>query len=281
MAAPSTTDPTQSGAFGVYRARLNEGITPDSTFYHTSHVVFDMDQTAGSDTMYHTIYDCSRLAHVSGNTLYCEGDTVNLRAEEPWIESYRWLIGDSLLSTNSSLQIPLEAGFYNVESQFTNPVCYVCEHNPIDVQPLPQGQITLADDTLFSSSDTPCKWFINGIPIDDTTSVYAVVQQDGVYQALWTSASGCETWSEEISVNGVNERTPEWEVFPNPAHTHIQLQMPFSGDVTIADAGGRLLRQHRCGAGLTLLDVSNLAAGVYSLCVQSGSGLEARLLVIE
>jgi len=281
MLAPSSTDPSQSGAFAVYRARLNDGIAPDSTFYHTSHVVFDMDQTAGSDTMYHTIYDCSRLSNVFGNTTYCEGDTLDLRAGEAWIESYRWLLGDSVLSTNSSLHIPLEAGFYNVVSQFSNPVCYVCEHNPIDVQPLPQGEIALVNDTLFSWSDLPCRWFINGIPSIDTSSMYLVVQEDGVYQAMWTSAAGCEAWSQEILVNDVNERFGEWDMFPNPAHTYVRVDLPTACNVQILDAGGRNLRQLQSAAGSVLLDVSDLSAGVYCLRVRTDSGVGMRLLVIE
>jgi hypothetical protein len=279
VVAPTGETGANAGGYAVYRARLHEGIAPDSTFYHDMHVVYDMNTAAG-DTVFHTIYDCSRLAHVIGEEHYCEGDTVVLRADQVWIESYEWLVGDSLLSTEDELRIPFTEGFYNIVCNFSNPVCAVCEHAPVHVSALPHGSVITDGDVLYSLSEDSCQWYFNQQPIPGATQAQYNQTADGVYQVYWTNEQGCSAWSEPMLVNGVTNSMKLMSVHPNPADTRVQLDLPTGAyRVMVSDMSGRMVHEEPNFARFNTLDVSALPSGTYSIEAM-GYGLIYRTILV-
>ena len=282
MLAPPDADPLQSGAYAVYRTRLHDNLTPDSTFYHNAHLVFDMNNTAAADTVYHTIYDCSRLASIVGDSEYCEGDTVFIEAGEPWIDNYRWLIGDSLIGNEQQLRTQLDAGSYTIVSEFTNPVCTTSTHTTIEVYDAPEGELMYANDTLFSIGEYVCLWFLNESLVEGATQHYLPILTDGVYRVLWTSASGCEAWSEAVLVNNISgTHTSDWKLFPNPADTYTEAIVPDPGDIEVSDMSGRIVFGKSVAPGINTIDCASYAPGVYQVRLLTSGGMSSRLLIVH
>lgn len=271
--SPAPVDPQQLGGYAIYRVSLNPGITPDSTFYHTMHVVLELDSTLSSDTIYHTIYDCNRLAQVVGDQMYCEGDTVVLRSDDVWIDQYRWFLNDSLVSDQPELFMLFDPGFYNVVSEFTNPVCTVCLHNPITISEAPNATLAVSDDQLQSIGDYDCQWYFNNEPIPGETNSILNIESDGIYQVLWTSSMGCEAWSEEILINHVWENARATQLYPNPSHGWVRMELPVGlYHVHVFDVSGRSVLDTNEFNSASRLDVSQLTGGVYRVLAVSNNG---------
>jgi hypothetical protein len=280
--APINEDPTQAGGYAVYRVRLRDDIPADSTFYHNMHVVYDMNTNSGQDSVYHTIYDCSRLAHVVGNELYCEGDTVVLQSDGAWIEQYRWLLGDTLLSTEASLQMAFEPGFYNVACQFSNPVCYVCEHKPVHIIGLPEGNVTVENGWLETDTDYQCQWYFDGSAIDGATQPSWPIGGDGVYQVQWTNEEGCSSFSDQYLINAIQEWGSRLEMFPNPSTDEVRLVMPPGiYDLAIYDTNGRVCYNQGNVSREMRINVTNLSSGLYTVCIASGGVVMRGLLSVR
>jgi hypothetical protein len=274
VVAPTDVDATQSGAYAVYRARLREDIPVDSTFYHNAHVVYDMDNTASSDTVYHTIYDCSRLGHVEGEETYCEGDTVILQPGGLWIDEFRWLLGDTLLSTEEQFNMLMAPGFYNVVCQFTNPVCYVCEHKPIHVLESPQGELILEGNQLTSLGNYSCHWYFNDALIEDANQPVLYADVDGVYQVEWTDDFGCSGWSEEVFLSSVNTNEFDAMLFPNPANEFVHILLPTGVyNLELTDMSGRVVLADEAFNPNNSIYLSSLPSGLYTVSAWGGHSL--------
>jgi hypothetical protein len=275
VVAPTEIDPTQSGGYAVYRVQLREGITPDSTFHHNMHVVFDMNNTASGDTVYHTIYDCSRMAEVIG-------DPVLLNSNDSWIESYRWLLGDSLLSTDTQLHMVFEPGFYNVVCQFSNPVCAVGEEKSILISEAPNGSVVVQNDTLVSMGDFACQWLYNNQPIADATQPNLTIQADGIYQVQWTNTEGCTAWSEEVLINLVSENSRVMNVYPNPANGLVNIQLPAENcRLKVYEINGKLLQEMPLFSRDNSVDFSSYPSGSYVMRAVGNTTVYSAILHIQ
>jgi hypothetical protein len=241
-----------------------------------------MNNTASGDTVFHTIYDCNRIARVVGDDTHCEGDTVVLQSDGSWIEEYRWLLGDTLLSTEQQFNMVLAPGFYNVVCQFTNPVCYVCEHKPIQVLQAPQGELVMDGNQITSTGQFGCQWYFNNEPFTDVnqTSIYA--EQNGMYQALWFDEHGCQGWSESLVISSVDVLNESIGVYPNPAKNQINLLLPTgSFELFISDLSGRVIVTHLNVCNTDSVDISNLSAGIYVLAGRGKFASFKSTLVVE
>lgn len=279
---PNDADATQAGGYAVYRARLREDIAPDSTFYHNMHIVYNMNNTASGDTVFHTIYDCNRIAHVVGDDTYCEGDTVVLQSDGSWIEEYRWLLGDTLLSTEQQFNMVLSPGFHNVVCQFTNPLCYVCEHKPIQVLQAPQGELVIDGNQITSIGEFGCQWHFNNEPFTDANQTIIYAEQNGVYQALWFNEYGCQGWSESVVMSSVDILNESIGVYPNPAKNQINLLLPTGlFELFISDLSGRVIVSHLNVRNTDSVDISDLSAGIYVLAGRGEFASFKSTLVVE
>ena len=271
--SPSPADPYMLGGYAVYRVDLTPGITPDSTFYHTMHIVLDMDSTIASDTIYHTIYDCNRLANVVGDEMYCEGDTVFLSSSDSWIDEYRWLLNDSLLSNESELRMLLEPGFYNVVSEFINPVCSVSSQKPITISEAPNASLVVAGDQLQSIGDYECQWYFNNELLQGETNAVLNIESEGIYQALWTSTIGCEAWSEEVLINHIPGNATDMELYPNPSNGMVRMDLPVGlYHVYVFDIGGRKVYDMESHSHASWLNLTSFKGGFYRVLAVSSNG---------
>lgn len=75
------------------------------------------------------------------------------------------------------------------------------------------------------------------------------------------------------------------EVYPNPAHNYLTVKVPAevegSIDLRLMDATGSLVRTQTVASGITSLDVSGLANGVYVLQMNTEKGTFTRRITVE
>lgn len=140
------------------------------------------------------------------------------------------------------------------------------------------------------------QWCLNGVPIPGATDTIFTPTLSGIYTVIATNGSGCNMLSNAInrSVASVfalpgNERTIY--VFPNPlnsSHTlNIQLKdvKPGVASIGIFDNAGRRVKnispELLTSSDMLVLDISDLAAGYYSVKFNDKSGELTTSFVVQ
>jgi dienelactone hydrolase len=154
--------------------------------------------------------------------------------------------------------------------------------------------ITQNGNTLQSTAASTYQWFLNGNPINGATAQTYSPTQNGNYSVQVTYMSVCPVSSNTInwlSTGILNVMVEESVVvYPNPASTECLVQFTVLKDalvtVSLTDMSGRQVqaRRMRAVAGVPVqhvIDLSETAAGVYQLRIQSESGQVTRKLIIQ
>ncbi|MDA3865972.1 MAG: T9SS type A sorting domain-containing protein [Salinivirgaceae bacterium] len=86
-----------------------------------------------------------------------------------------------------------------------------------------------------------------------------------------------------ISSVGINAAEQiNWSIFPNPAHSNVQIQANSAINIlTIIDACGKSLVNLQPGVNIYSIDISNLPQGVYITKIQTKNGIATKKLLIE
>ena len=165
----------------------------------------------------------------------------------------------------------------------------------LTVNPLPAVPIISQDgDTLIAPNAAAYQWYQNSNPMTGDTSKTIVLTQNGLYEVAVYDSNGCFNQSSTYHVTNVGI-TEIWNgrglvIFPNPASNILNLQM---SDVAPNEAvsfqlidviGQVIFEQTRSSATRgnynTQFNLSNLAAGVYTLQIQQGSWSVSRKVVV-
>ncbi|MFN6378434.1 MAG: T9SS type A sorting domain-containing protein [Flavobacteriales bacterium] len=132
--------------------------------------------------------------------------------------------------------------------------------NPSPVTPT----ITLFNGALVSSAITGNQWYFNGNLIEGATNQILQFTELGNYTVVVTS-NGCTSTSEVFEVEvSVEELLRSAMVFPNPASEVINIQGLMPGaQFNLFDSRGQLVRTSIITTENTIVDISDLANGVY------------------
>lgn len=181
----------------------------------------------------------------SGNTQFCEGNSVVLSIDSLGQHSPAWMQGSSVVSTNFSFQAT-EAGTYHLE--LSNTCGTTASGNQISVDVLPQptpailsaaGPTTLCEGNSVlllaeTSNGDNLEWFNAGISVGTQPQFAAVVS--GNYTAVTSNSCGTASVSNTIPVQ-INPLPPAPVIFNlgNPAlcnGSSVNLFVNQSQDVT-------------------------------------------------
>ena len=99
---------------------------------------------------------------------------------------------------------------------------------------------------------------------------------------------GLITWGEPIDFEGLGlvdiELLPlesnEWNIYPNPANNWVRIdgELDYNTTITLFDLNGKLLKQWN---GASILDLSDIAPGMYLISIQSDERQSIQSLVIH
>ena len=87
----------------------------------------------------------------------------------------------------------------------------------------------------------------------------------------------------EITTPNLVQQAPEWTLYPNPATTHINIELETAQEAQIAikDMNGRLVYSAQSQDQTTTLDVSNYAAGTYIVKITLGEQVTAKKFILK
>lgn len=70
---------------------------------------------------------------------------------------------------------------------------------------------------------------------------------------------------QESATNGINNlsKLKEVKLFPNPANSFINLNLPENSELLIINMSGKTVMQQNANSGLNTIDISNLPSGIY------------------
>ncbi|MBK7626953.1 MAG: VCBS repeat-containing protein [Bacteroidales bacterium] len=226
------------------------------------------------------------ITSVTGKTVFCQGDSVQLIAENNPLYNYQWkLDNNDLTNTNlSTYKVKLNSGAYSVK--ITNPLANCIATSAITnvtVLPAPASpyisesglrQFCQGDSVVLSIANTAgydFQWRLNGGAVGINKSSYAA-KASGNYSVTVSNSSGCAANSSNlISVT----------VFPKPSVSTISR----SGVTTFCQGGSVELsvpanasytyQWQNTGAdiqGATTNTLTAMTSGVYSLNASNSDG---------
>jgi hypothetical protein len=114
------------------------------------------------------------------------------------------------------------------------------------------------DTTLYVSALN--SYLLNGI----------TYVSSGVYEQVLTNQYGCDstiTLDLDLSFAGIQENNTFIELYPNPAKEvlHINSSLILKSNYEILDVRGRVVARNRMDGNKTLIDVSKLTPGYYTI----------------
>lgn len=229
-------------------------------------------------TVYPTGPDPDTAVTITGNTIFCPGDSVILCANGANVYSTVWDNGDSTFCTiisTSGVYTATVSGWGGCTKQ-TLPVT-------VTVFPQLQAQLSLSlnNDTIFSDlSGSNYIWYysVDGQNFVSNPSNYNYfpVTNIGYYYLQLNDSNGCTAFSDTLAVTGIRELKAGFMIYPNPAKDVLTMIFP----PELADSfiemyevsGKRILVQRLPSEGKWQLNVSSFVSGVYYLRIITDKG---------
>ena len=227
-------------------------------------------------------YSVTPTVTVSGNTLFCNGDSIVLTAEDGFI-SYLWSTGDTTQSISADT-----SGIYSVSVQ-VNDSCWFSSSTVQTYQAVLNPVIIIGDE-LYVSHFYSYQWYLNGEPIPGAVEQTYCPFIWGGYSVVVHNSIGCSAVSGTVEINsednfpctiGLSENAMiDIIMYPNPARTSISIQSSVIGNqsaISIYNALGQLVYQltNQPVTQLTI-DISTLPTGLYYLTLQSDEGVAVK-----
>ncbi|PBQ32644.1 hypothetical protein CNR22_12975 [Sphingobacteriaceae bacterium] len=248
-------------------------------------------QTPGLNTFYYTnsIGPCSAVSSgsfvinplpaisISGNTLFCEGQSTTLLASGA--DTYSWSNGSTTPYTTFS---PSVITNYTLEGNSLITNCSNSEVITLSVVPYPQ--LSIAGNTLLCPGQSATliaigAYFYNWdngstsymtVVTPTTNTTYTLTGTTSLAscsstQAITVSTSDCNfVGLKELSLNGLIS------VYPNPTSGKLTIACKKDVSITLLDGLGKILLQSKINEGHNTLDLSNYNSGIYFLKINDG-----------
>lgn len=206
-----------------------------------------------------------------GQIEICDNEVLELAAPEGF-DTYYWSNDED----TETIEVT-ESGTYAVKVKingFWSPWSDAVEVEVFEAPPVPT--ITVTNNILTSSATTGNQWYLNGTAIAGATAKTHTAIQSGMYMVVVTADNDCasESESENVILTSLQEgaQQPNVAIYPNPAHTHINITMNEVADhihITLYDPIGRVAYQTLLNKvnGNTQIQIptEKLEAGIYTI----------------
>jgi hypothetical protein len=226
----------------------------------------------------------------------CPGDSTQLMASNA--SSFIWNMNTDLSSTviPDPWAYPTQDTTYYVEGTDGNG-CKNYDSVTVHVYPAPIAP-AIADFSssnppfLQSSSLTGNQWYMNGLPVLDSTNQKYFFDMTADYWVLYTDGNGCSIFSDTVSAIFVGDTTTDttsainelainhFDLYPNPSEGLIRLDVETSKalDLTavVMDLNGKVIWRRELsrlnGQTLVEIDLSPFESGLYLVRLISDKG---------
>lgn len=226
----------------------------------------------------------------SGDTEFCQGESVSLSVEPGPYTSILWTSG----STTPSI-VATQTGDYGVtvidangclDSTLTGSPIHVEVWNP---QPIAQqqGDSVVVTNGPFNSY----QWYLNGAPIPGATSSIYQPSASGNYMCEVTDGNGCigTSYNIEFTFTGIVdlESLYQLDVYPNPTEGSVFVNIVFDKQLDavfeLRDMTGRRvindISLFNVSTTLQEFDLSEVSAGMYYVNIRTEAGLLVKPIV--
>ena len=210
----------------------------------------------------------------SGPLSFCQGDSVKLSAAFAAGNTYAWSNGATGISgANDTAYTAHTSGTYRVVITTASGCKDSSAISTVSVQPLPMPAITYSNGDLSTGTYTAYQWYLNGVAVSGATAATYTPTANGDYTVKVDSGL-CANTSAVYTVTGLDVQTVSLNgkpvlVFPNPAHTVVNIQAAAAVNAILKDISGRIVLR---AEQTTRLDLSGLSDGVYMLTLTTPDG---------
>lgn len=218
----------------------------------------------GKVDVFRALLNHSALSAASSS--FCEGGSVEVGVD-PRFEQIEWSNG----AAGPTVQVT-EGGALSAMMMTATGCPAYSDTLVITEFPAPATPIVNADGSVLTSSvAVGYQWYEGGSPIDDANGQEWTAYWPGTYQVEVFDENGCSSISlpMEIFTVGVDERSGAGlNVWPVPAREELNVALPEGsggGLIRIIGGDGRLVRTARMAAERAVLNLYDLAPGVYTL----------------
>jgi hypothetical protein len=229
------------------------------------------------------------------NAPICEGTDLQLNTAQVPGATYVWNGPNGTSFNGNNVTIPAastaNSGNYTVVVSL-NGCSTSSSVQAVAVNPVPAiPTITTNGEVLSSSSFANNQWMFSNTFIPGATNNTYTVNATGYYSVRVSNAFGCFSQSDSvfILITGVeNIEAEPVVVFPNPAHSRVNIQLPQGLEIeemNIIGADGKFLvgkHQLSFAQGTNTVDISDIPSGYYTISiVAEGQTFIAKLVVTK
>ncbi|MCX6274619.1 MAG: T9SS type A sorting domain-containing protein [Bacteroidetes bacterium] len=290
---------------GITTYAWQDGSSAPTFVADTSGIYFVSVSNPGcnaSDTLNLNVISCTSIiaSFQSVDSLICPGTCTNFTNFSINATSYLWSFPGA--NPNTSTDVNPQNICYNTPGNYdvtliaTNGALIdtITISNYITVYPYPAPQgISQAGDTLIANQGAiTYQWYLNGNIINGATNYFYIAPQSGDYNVVCTDANNCEVEAVIFDViASVNSevRGLMFELYPNPVGDKVIIQIPIAIGIEVTRETAveisiyNMLSEMVLAVQLqtsniipitigteTILDVSELASGLYYIEITAG-----------
>lgn len=207
------------------------------------------------------------------DSVFCEGGSLNLKQDGIDLLTL-WHVNTVYKTTGTVFNTKAPG---NIHATATDAFGCTGISNILKVtmNPKPLPEIIKRNDTLFSSIDAlGYQWYINSAPISNANKKYFKLQGNGNYQIEATTDKGCKGVSAiyKHSTGSVQQLSSlGLMIYPNPVKDILTLDVQNIHNIRILDMLGKVCIT--ANGDTKIVDVSDLTSGIYTVTVETGTGV--------
>ncbi len=198
LSSSDTVDTYSKIGYAMFAVKTYDTLSAGSVIYNKAQIMFE-DSLGNqfyeeeTDSIYHTIYDCSMMQQIRQDTSYCEGYDLILETDTTFAYEWSWTDNGDTLSFSDSLQYNGLPGEHLILLMRANPICTRYDSLLIDIYPNGCTDPNACNfDTQAICDDGSCGAIIGSVCNDgDSTTVEDVIQQGCICEGEIVTNSGC------------------------------------------------------------------------------------------
>lgn len=220
---------------------------------------------------------------LTGNTTFCQGDSLQLSVTNNPGYSYMWNNGD----TTAAIYVNTPGHYWVTVVE--DDECYAgSEVLEVTENEFPDATVTLSGGMLTAVEGYSYQWLDcnnSNAPITGAVGSTFTPLQNGSYSVVVTSQQGCTATSScyLLSNVGVEEQeTKKLTMYPNPASESVRISnVPKYARITVRDMTGRIVFENPKTKETETIGLTSFRNGVYLVEINSDGTTRTEKLIVN